>query len=178
MSVPLPCSYQSVFVWICVCIWIASVCVLANTCMMQRWEVSTSPCNPQPASSCVPYGFFSPLYRLIPSLVPLKWQFVKHGPLLVLSFASQPFPARLLPSPPPVVPPHTLLSTSLLLHPSLSFISIPPVHPRWSLYHFILFVHPSKCDCFFYFLSTVSAALWVTPQHSFCASWLVFINMP
>lgn len=78
--------------------------------------------------------FFS-LYPLIPSLVPLKWQFVKHGPLLAFSFASQPFPARLLTSLPSVVPlHHTLLSTSLVLQPSLSFISIPPVHPRQSLH--------------------------------------------
>lgn len=135
---------------------------------MQRWEVSTSPCNPKPASSCVPYVFFS-LYPLIPSLVPLKWQFVKHGPLLALSFASQPFPARLLPP-----APHTHSSLHItrftafpLFHFHTSCASAT-ISLSLSFRHFILFIHPSKCDCystychlcfFFYFLSAVSAAL-------------------
>lgn len=144
MSVPLRCSYQTVFVWICVCIWIVSVCVLAHTCMMQRWEVSTSPCNPKPASSCVPYVFFSP-YPLIPSLVLLKWQFVKHGPLLALSFASQPFPARLLPS-------HSSLHITRFTPFPLFHFHTSCASAMISLYlsfrHFILFIHPSKCDCY------------------------------
>lgn len=96
--------------------------------------------------------FFS-LYPLIPSLVPLKWQFVKHGPLLALSFASQPFPARLLASPPSVVsPPHSSLHITRftpfpLFHFHTSCASAT-ISLSLSVRRFILFIHPSKCDCY------------------------------
>lgn len=94
----------------------------------------------------------------IPLLAPLKWQFVKHGPLLALSFASQPFPARLLP-PSSVLPLffshhsfYTLPSLSFpyllsTLHRPLSpplppclcpFVILPPLPSTYDLHSFVI----------------------------------------
>lgn len=110
------------------------VCVYSTMCawcsVWRCLSTSLAVCNLEPVCSCC---FFFPPF-LIPPLAPLKWQFVKHGPPLALSLASQPFPARLLPS---LICPPPLLFTSLVFNflPSLSLlsplsllISIPPVH--------------------------------------------------
>ena len=139
LRLPVP----GVFVFVCVC-----VCMFTCVCMMQCLQV------PEYISRCVQSGAGLQLYIFcpppmpappVPPLAPLKWQFVKHGPLLALSLASQPFPARLLPSlirPPPSLlsPPRTTRFTSFphfYLPPpdrSLSpLISIPPMLPASSL---------------------------------------------
>lgn len=112
------------------------LCVCSPPCpwcsVWRCLSISLAVCNLEPVCSCCIF-FFPPL--ILP-LAPLKWQFVKHGPLLALSFASQPFPARLLPS--LICPPSPLLLTSLVLHPSLTFppLSFPyllcALHPRLS----------------------------------------------
>lgn len=100
---------------------------------MQCSEVSEyiSRCVQSGAGLWLLYFFFPPL---IPPLASLKWQFVKHGPLLALSLASQTFPARLLLLPPlsSRSPLRITRFTSFPHFPSFShlspLISIPPVH--------------------------------------------------
>lgn len=114
-------THQTMLVCICASSLPVSnhVCLCLPTCpWCSVWTPSLAVCNLEPVFSCCTPP--------IPLLAPLKWQFVKHGPLLALSYASQPFPARLLPS---LICPPPLLFTSLVLHPSLTFISIPPEHP-------------------------------------------------
>lgn len=67
-----------------------------------------------------------------PLLAHLKWQFVKHGPLLAFSVSTQPFPARLLLS---LTCPPSLLFASLGLPSSfnLSLISISPAYSASAL---------------------------------------------
>lgn len=116
---------------LCLC-----VCVFTHVCMMQCLEVPEyiSCCVQSGAGLWLLYFFFLPL---IPPLAPLKWQFVKHGPLLALSLASQPIPAWPLPS---LICPPPLLFASLVLLPSLTF---PPLSS-----HF----HTSRALCIFGYL--------------------------
>lgn len=110
----------------------ARVCSLIHVCMMQCLEVA------EYISRCVQSAAGLQLLYPPPPLAHLKWQFVKHGPLLALYLSSQPFPARLLLS---LICPLPLLFASLVLLPSLTFpsllppplISIPPVHSASSL---------------------------------------------
>lgn len=121
-SVLLQFTHQIMFV--CICLPVSEsfvyVCVFTHVFMMQCLEL------PEYIARCVQSAaglwllyFFSPL---IPPLAPHKWQFVKHGPLLALSLASQPFPARLLLS---LICPPPLLFASLVLLPSFTFPPFP-----------------------------------------------------
>lgn len=130
-------SMLSVYLYLnhlCLC-----VCVLTHVCMMHCLEV------PEYISRCVQSGaglwllyFFFPL---IPALAPLKWQFVKHGPLLALSLASQPFPCTTTPLPHLSSPsPLRITRFTSFSHFPVSLLSFPylpcTLHPRLS---------PSRC---------------------------------
>lgn len=75
-----------------------------------------------------------------PALAHLKWQFVKHGPLLAFSISTQPFPAWLLLS---LMCPSSLLFASLGLPSFFNFLSFPY---RLDFLH-LLSVHPFISLC-------------------------------